>query len=55
MAFTLRGNINSMSHINFHWICKIHPALRDNEEFSVFKREEAGRRNYQSLQEVKGH
>lgn len=55
MTFTLRGNINCMSHINHHWICKIHPALRDKEEFNVFKREGAGRRNYQSQEEVKGH
>lgn len=44
-----------MSHINHHWICKTHPTLRDNEEFNGFKREGAGRRNYQSQQEVKGH
>lgn len=55
MTFTLRGNINSISNINSHWVCKVHPTLKDNEQFDVFKGEWPGRRNYQSQQEVKGH
>lgn len=55
MTFTLRGNINSTSNINSHCVHKVHPILRDNEQFGAFKGEWTGRKDYQSQQEVKGH